>query len=99
MLVYSIRRTNSHKSFGFQVFSCQGSHCPCGQKGSCALLVPRHTQGAIVNCQVYTITTYTLLQVLFFKIHKKIIKAVAVFAYNCSKFHANFFYISISNFY
>ena len=95
MLVYSIQRTNSHKSCGFQIFSCQCSHCPCGQKGNCALLVPKHTQGATVNCQVYIITIYTLMQALFFKIHKKIIKAVAVFLYNCSKFHANILVLTL----
>lgn len=51
----------------FQIFNCQSARCPCGQKGSCALLVPRHTQGATVNCQVYTTTAYTPLQPFYTK--------------------------------
>lgn len=59
---------------------------PVWSKGSCALLVPKHTQGATVNCQVYVTTTHTLIQALFYKIHKKIIKAVSVCIYNVANF-------------
>ena len=74
----------------FRIFSCQGSCRPCGQKGNCALLVPKHTQGATVNCQVYIITIYTLMQALFYRIHKKITKAVAVCIYNVANFMPTF---------
>ena len=66
----------------FQIFNCQGSHCPCGQKGNCALLVPKHTRGATVNCQVYTITTHTLLQVFFIEYIKKNKSCFRFFIYN-----------------
>ena len=65
----------------FQIFNCQSACCPLWSKGNCALLVPKHTQGATVNCQVYIIKTYIPLQALFYRIHKKIIKAVVVFLY------------------
>ena len=48
-----------------QIFNCQSARCPCGQKGNCALLVPKHTQGTTVNCQVYVTTIHILLQALF----------------------------------
>ena len=69
---------------------------PVGSKGRCALLVPKHTQGATVNCQVYTITIHTLLQALFYRIHKKIIKAVVVFIYIMQEtVRGQFFYANI----
>ena len=55
---------------------------PVWSKGSCALLVPKHTQGATVNCQVYVTTIHILLQALFYRIHKKNNKVVAVSLYN-----------------
>lgn len=69
---------------------------PVGSKDNCALLVPKHTRGATVNCQVYSITTYTLIQAFFYKIHKKNNKSCCRFyIYNVRNCRGQFFYANI----
>ena len=59
---------------------------PVWSKGRCALLVPKHTQGATVNCQVYVTIIDILLQAFFYRIHKKIKSRCRFYIYNVAKF-------------